>query len=83
LGRVPMLAEHLRDGRLIAPFPKRYDSARGYFALTAPRAGERSDVRRFLRWLIDEAAHESLDVQPNKTSRNQGRPQPLTKHRRR
>src|SRR5262249_17752162 len=43
LGRIPMLAEHLRDGRLVAPFPKRYDSARGYFALTAPRAADRDD----------------------------------------
>jgi DNA-binding transcriptional LysR family regulator len=30
LGRIPLIAEHLRDGRLVAPFPKRYDSARGY-----------------------------------------------------
>jgi len=66
LGRIPMLAEHLRDGRLVAPFPKRYDSARGYFVLTAPRAADRSDVQRFLRWLIDEAAQESLDIErPN------------------
>ena len=83
LGRIPMLAEHLRDGRLVAPFPKRYDSARGYFVLTAPRAAERSDVRRFLRWLIDEAAQESLEVQPNKISRNQPRPRPSPKNRRR
>ena len=58
LGRVPMIAEHLRDGRLVAPFAKRYDSARGYFALVAPRAGERRDVDAFRRWLIDEAAQE-------------------------
>src|SRR5437762_11335854 len=41
LGRIPMLAEHLRDGRLVAPLPRRYDSARGYFALVA-----RSEERR-------------------------------------
>ena len=58
LGRVPMIAAHLRDGRLVAPFPKRYDSARGYFVIVAPRAGERPDVAAFVRWLQDEAAQE-------------------------
>jgi LysR family glycine cleavage system transcriptional activator len=59
LGRLPMIAEHLRDGRLVAPFAKKYDSARSYFALTSPRAGEREDVSAFLRWLAEEAALES------------------------
>jgi DNA-binding transcriptional LysR family regulator len=58
LGRLPMIAEHLRDGRLIAPFAKKYESARGYFALTSPRAGDRDDVVAFVRWLADEAAVE-------------------------
>jgi LysR family glycine cleavage system transcriptional activator len=58
LGRIPMIAAHLRDGRLVAPFAKRYDSARGYFAIVAPRAGERADVAAFVRWLQDEAARE-------------------------
>jgi LysR family transcriptional regulator, glycine cleavage system transcriptional activator len=58
LGRIPMIAAHLRDGRLAAPFAKRYDSARGYFAIVAPRAGERADVAAFVRWLQDEAARE-------------------------
>jgi LysR family transcriptional regulator, glycine cleavage system transcriptional activator len=58
LGRVPLIAEHLRDGRLVAPFPKRYDSARGYYAVTAPHASERSDVAAFVEWLREEAARE-------------------------
>jgi DNA-binding transcriptional LysR family regulator len=69
LGRIPMLAEHLRDGRLVAPFPKRYDSARGYFAVVASHAVERSDVHAFLRWLIDEAAQESVDGATTKAPR--------------
>ena len=56
LGRVPLIAELLRDGRLVAPFPKRYDSARGYFAVVAPHARERADVAAFVAWLRDEAA---------------------------
>src|SRR6478609_4552239 len=59
LGRLPMIAEHLRDGRLVAPFARKYESARGYFALPAPRVAERDDVAAFLRWLADEAALEA------------------------
>jgi len=58
LGRIPMIAEHLRDGRLVSPFPRRYDSARGYYALAAPGATERPDVAAFMRWLDDEARVE-------------------------
>jgi len=58
LGRIPLIAEHLRDGRLTAPFPKRYDSARGYYAVVAPHATERADVAGFVKWLSDEAELE-------------------------
>ena len=66
LGRLPMIGEHLRDGRLVAPFARKYDSARGYFAVTAPRAADREDVAAFLAWLADEAAIEATrpDVLP-------------------
>jgi len=56
LGRLPLLSEHLRDGRLVAPFAKRYDSARGYYVLVAPHAERRADVSAFVDWLSDEAA---------------------------
>jgi len=56
LGRLPLLSEHLRDGRLVAPFAKRYDSARGYYVLVAPHAEGRADVAAFVDWLSDEAA---------------------------
>ena len=55
LGRLPLIAELLREGRLVAPFSKRYDSERGYVALTAPHAGAREDVAAFVRWLDAEA----------------------------
>ncbi|MEP7183731.1 MAG: transcriptional regulator GcvA [Betaproteobacteria bacterium] len=59
LGRLPMIAAHLRDGRLVAPFPKKFDSARGYYVLVAPHARERDDVRAFVDWLAAEAAAAS------------------------
>ena len=58
LGRIPLIAEHLRDGRLAAPFPKRYDSARGYYAVLAPHATRARRCRRLRPWLADEAARE-------------------------
>jgi DNA-binding transcriptional LysR family regulator len=71
LGRVPLIAEHLRDGRLVAPFAKRYDSARGYHAIVAPHAVDRTDVANFVAWLADEAAAELAAALP----RGRRRPQ--------
>jgi len=73
LGRVPLIAEYLRDGRLVAPFAKRYESARGYYAVVAPHAIDREDVAAFVGWLRDEAAAEvklaALGEAPAKASR--------------
>ena len=59
LGRIPLISELLRDGRLIAPFPKRYDSPRSYFVITAPHASDRLDVAAFVAWLSQEAAAQT------------------------
>jgi DNA-binding transcriptional LysR family regulator len=64
LGRIPLIAEYLRDGRLLAPFAKRYDSPRGYYAVIAPHATDRVDVAGFVSWLKEEAAHETARTQP-------------------
>src|SRR5574337_431382 len=58
LGRLPMLGEHLRDGRLVAPFARKLESARSYFVIAAERAAGRRDVAAFLAWIRDEAARE-------------------------
>jgi DNA-binding transcriptional LysR family regulator len=75
LGRIPLIAEHLRDGRLVAPFPKRFDSARGYYAIVAPDARDRTDVANFVAWLRDEAAAE-VAAPVARTSRRAKRPAP-------
>ena len=66
LGRLPLIAELLHDGKLVAPFPKRYDSERGYVALVAPHANSREDVAAFVRWLDVESApmRTQLDGEP-------------------
>jgi LysR family glycine cleavage system transcriptional activator len=55
LGRLPLIAGLLREGRLVAPFARKFDSARGYYALVAPHARERPDVRAFVDWLLAQA----------------------------
>ncbi|MEP7061696.1 MAG: LysR substrate-binding domain-containing protein [Betaproteobacteria bacterium] len=64
LGRLPLLAEHLNDGRLVAPFAKRYDSNRGYYVLVAPHAEARADVAAFVAWLGDEAVNTREAIAP-------------------
>jgi LysR family transcriptional regulator, glycine cleavage system transcriptional activator len=55
LGRIPLISELLREGKLIAPFPKRYDSPRSYFVIVAPHVVDRPDVAAFVDWLQREA----------------------------
>jgi DNA-binding transcriptional LysR family regulator len=76
LGRVPLIAEHLRDGRLVAPFPKRFDSARGYYAVVAPHAAERADTAAFVDWLRDEAEAEATlsTAAPTRKKKTRGSP---------
>ena len=70
LGRIPLISELLRDGRLVAPFPKRYDSPRSYFVITARHAAERPDVAAFTAWLSREAAMQThADGVPDKQVR--------------
>lgn len=54
IGRLPLLAELLRDGRLVAPFSGAA-SRFGYFVNMAPRSAGNSDAQDFVRWLIAEA----------------------------
>ncbi len=55
LGRLPMVSELLEAGRLVAPFPKRYDSQRGYYVLVAPHARSRPNVTAFVAFLREQA----------------------------
>jgi LysR family glycine cleavage system transcriptional activator len=54
IGRMPLLAELLRDGRLVAPFSGAA-SRFGYFVLMAPRSAGNADAQDFVRWLMAEA----------------------------
>jgi LysR family transcriptional regulator, glycine cleavage system transcriptional activator len=56
LGRAPLIERYLERGELVAPFRDRVTVSRKYFVLVAPHARERPRVRRFVEWLLAEAA---------------------------
>ncbi|MBP6850826.1 MAG: transcriptional regulator GcvA [Rhodoferax sp.] len=56
IGRLPLVAELLRDGRLVAPMRGSSNSMRAYFVLASPRALDNPDAQDFMRWLRAEAA---------------------------
>lgn len=55
IGRLPLLRELLRDGRLVAPLGEQVVSRRGYFVETSKRAAGNRDALEFAQWLRDEA----------------------------
>jgi LysR family transcriptional regulator, glycine cleavage system transcriptional activator len=61
LGRSPLIDHAVTRGDLVTPFSKRYDSPRGYFALSGSQPSGRPEVQQFIAWLRAEAA-EGADV---------------------
>ena len=55
IGRLPLLAELLRSGQLVAPFRGRAATRRGYFVALSPQASSNADARDFVAWLLTEA----------------------------
>ena len=55
IGRMPLLAQLLREGRLVAPLGVGASSQRGYFIEPARRAAGNADAQDFMRWLRAEA----------------------------
>ncbi|WP_298931908.1 LysR substrate-binding domain-containing protein [uncultured Ramlibacter sp.] len=56
IGRLPLLAELLRSGRLVAPFGGGAASQRGYYVRLSERGAANADAQDFARWLRAEAA---------------------------
>lgn len=61
IGRLPLVAELLRDSRLVAPFGGSIASQRGYFVITAPRAADNADAQDLVRWLKAEAQAPAVE----------------------
>lgn len=56
IGRLPLLGDLVRSGRLVAPFRSRAASRRGYFVTVAPHGARNADAQDFIRWVVAEAA---------------------------
>jgi DNA-binding transcriptional LysR family regulator len=55
IGRLPLLAELVRQKKLVAPFRTPAASRRGYFVLLAPHASHNPAAIAFAQWLRAEA----------------------------
>jgi DNA-binding transcriptional LysR family regulator len=55
IGRLPLLADLVRQKRLVAPFRSPAASRRGYFVTLAPQAQHNPSARAFADWLVAEA----------------------------
>ncbi len=55
IGRLPLLADLVRQRKLVAPFRTPAASRRGYFLTLAPRGERNPDALAFMQWLQKEA----------------------------
>jgi len=57
IGRLPLLADLVRQKKLVAPFRSAAASRRGYFVTLAPHAAQHAGARAFADWLVAAAGH--------------------------
>ena len=57
IGRLPLLAQLVREGKLVAPFGGRAASRRGYYVEVASHAAANPLAQDFAQWLAAEAEH--------------------------
>jgi LysR family transcriptional regulator, glycine cleavage system transcriptional activator len=65
IGRLPLLRDYVREGRLVAPFKGAANSRRGYFVLVAKRSEINPDAHDFVHWLRREAELARLSGMPS------------------
>ncbi len=61
IGRSPLVAEALAEGRLVRPFDIALPADYAYYVVTPESAGEPAKVRAFRDWLLAEAAEPGSD----------------------
>jgi LysR family glycine cleavage system transcriptional activator len=59
LGRLPLIAGLLKEGRLVAPLGKTVASAHGYHLVRSPASSAKPEVEEFAAWLLQEARQPS------------------------
>lgn len=58
IGRAPLVADALRDGRLVRPFVHTATSRLQYWLVHAERARESEKIDVFINWILEEARNE-------------------------
>jgi LysR family transcriptional regulator, glycine cleavage system transcriptional activator len=70
LGRLPLLAQHVRTRRLVMPFAgasrsePEPTSSRAFYLITEPRAAARAEVQAFVDWILTETAEAQARAVP-------------------
>ena len=58
LGTSPLVRQLIKQGKLIAPLAKKFESTRAYYLLLSNAAAERTEVKEFASWLLGQAKQE-------------------------
>jgi len=59
LGTSPLVRQFIREGKLIAPLEKKFESARAYYLIVSAEAAKRPEVKAFADWVVRQAKRES------------------------
>ena len=59
LGTSPLVRQLVREGKLIAPLEKKFESSRAYYLVISADATNRPEVKDFAGWLLRQAKQES------------------------
>jgi DNA-binding transcriptional LysR family regulator len=59
LGTSPLVRQMIKQGKLIAPLEKKFESSRAYYLVIAPDAAVRPEVKEFAGWLLRQAKLEA------------------------
>lgn len=58
LGTSPLVRQLIRQGKLIAPLEKKFESSRAYYLVTSADAAGRPEVQDFTGWMVRQAKQE-------------------------
>jgi DNA-binding transcriptional LysR family regulator len=67
IGRLPLLADLVRQKKLVAPFRSPAASRRGYFVTLAPAAVHHASAQAFADWLVAEARQAGHPTPPRRS----------------
>jgi DNA-binding transcriptional LysR family regulator len=58
LGTTPLVRHLIKQGRLIAPLARKFESSRAYYLVTSSTATGRQEVKEFGAWMLQQAKKE-------------------------